>query len=58
MTEQHYVFVLVSHTAKGEKKARVFFNPEKYGAHKSTSRDFESPLWMAFEPPRGLKVDE
>jgi hypothetical protein len=49
---------LVSHTAKGEKKARVFFNPEKYGAHKSTSRDFESPLWMAFEPPRGLKVDE
>jgi hypothetical protein len=49
-----YSFVLVPRKAASKPTERVFFNPEDYGAVKSQSRSFEKPLWLSFEPLRGL----
>jgi len=54
---ERLVFVLVA-TAKGKSSIKLtkdFFNPEKYGAHKSESRPYPCPLWTtSCEPARSF----
>jgi hypothetical protein len=51
----HDLFVWTTSTSKGQKLTKIPISPEKYGAVKSEVRNYQNPLWLAFEPPRGFE---
>jgi hypothetical protein len=48
-------YILINQVAKGEKTVKLEVDPAKYGAHKSQNRNYNQPLWEAFEPNRDYR---